>query len=70
MTESIGQKTKLKQGGIETVVWMTGQPWSGDKRNVNILTKMFSPPAKHNFYDENGKSLKPAVVRGYNRCMR
>jgi hypothetical protein len=37
-----------------------------DKRHVNILTNMLSPPATDNFYDENGKSLKPAIVSDYN----
>jgi hypothetical protein len=38
-----------------------------DKRYVNILTNTLSPPAMDNFYDENRKSLKPAIVRDYNR---
>jgi hypothetical protein len=37
-----------------------------DKRHVNILTNMLSSPPKDNFYDENGKSLKAAIL-DYNR---
>jgi hypothetical protein len=38
-----------------------------DKRHVNIMTNMLSPPAAENFYDKNGKSLTPAMVKDYNR---
>jgi len=39
-----------------------------DKRHVNILTNMLSPPEMGNFCDENGKSLRPVMVRdSYNR---
>jgi hypothetical protein len=40
-----------------------------DKRRVNILTNMLSAAATDNFNDENGKSLKPAIVTDYNRCI-
>jgi hypothetical protein len=40
----------------------------GDKRNVNMLTNMLSPPAEGYFYEEN-QSLKPAILRDYNRGM-
>jgi hypothetical protein len=34
-----------------------------DKINVNIMMNMLFPPAKGNLCDENGKSLKRAIVR-------
>jgi len=45
------------QGGGYLTVMM----WK-DKRNVNILTNLLSPPAESTFYDEN-ESLKLAVVK-------
>jgi hypothetical protein len=38
-----------------------------DNRNVNMLANMRHSPAEGNFHDENGNTLKPAIVQEYNR---
>jgi len=40
-----------------------------NKGHVNTMTNMLSPPAVENFYDKNGKSLMPAMVKDYTRCI-
>jgi len=38
-----------------------------DKGHVKTMRNMLSPPAAENFYDKNGKSLTPAMVKDYTR---
>jgi hypothetical protein len=56
---------KLKSGDLKTKVkssW-TAIVWK-DKRNVNIMMNMHSPPLDSNFCDEDGKAVKPAIIQG------
>jgi hypothetical protein len=57
---------KLKCGGIKTKVSnnFTAIVWR-EKRNVNILTNMHSPPARGNFCDQHGKALKLTIAQDF-----
>jgi len=54
-------KTKVK-GNLTAIVCK-------DKRNVNILKNLHSPPLEGNFCDEHGKAMKPAIIQDYSRHM-
>lgn len=58
--KNFGQEMKLKWGDTTTtaIVWK-------EKRNVNILTNMHSPPARGNFCDQHGKALKPTIAQDF-----
>jgi hypothetical protein len=40
-----------------------------DKRNVNIVMNLQSPPLEGNFCDEHGNAVNLGMVQDYNRCM-
>ena len=64
MPKNFGHKMKLKRGDLKTKVKgnLTAVVWK-DKRNVNILINMCSPPMKSNFCNECGKAVKLAIIR-------
>jgi len=68
MLKNFGHKMKLKTGYRKTKVKssLTAIIWK-DKRNVNIMMNMHSPPLESNFCDEDGKAVKPAIIQDYSR---
>lgn len=61
MPTSTGQKMKLKWG--DTDAWVGIHDSHGMERcNINMLTNMLFLPAKGNFNNVHGKSLKLATV--------
>ena len=50
------------KSNLTAIVWK-------DKRNVNILTNMHSPPLEDNFCNEHGKAVKLAIIQDYYRHM-
>lgn len=66
MLKNFGHQMKLKSGDLKTKVKssLTGIIWK-DKRNVNIMMNMCSPPLDSNFCDEDGKAVKPATIQNY-----
>ena len=47
---------------------MTAILWR-DNCDARVFKNIHDPPAEGNFYDNNGKAMKPQVVADYNRHM-
>jgi hypothetical protein len=50
------------RGDLTAILWK-------DKHDLHILTNIHDPPAEGNFWDSNGKAIKPQIVEDYNRHM-
>ena len=64
------QTLRLKRGDIRvrTRGDLTAVVWK-DKRDVCLLTNIHDPPTEGNYCDEQGNTIKPAIVAVYNRHM-
>jgi hypothetical protein len=61
------KSTKLKTGDIHvrTRADLMAILWR-DKRDICMLTNIYSAPAKGNFCNDGGKAIKPQIVMDYN----
>jgi hypothetical protein len=70
MPKNFGHTMKMKRSDVKTKVKgnLTATVWK-DKRIVNKLKNLYSPPMEDNFCDEHGKAMKPAIIQDCNRHM-